>query len=436
MKRIYFFPILISILVACQIEDDNAPTAEDAFIKYYGNEGFSYTLADLGVIYAGEEVQNFIILGTQADEDLAQSIYVAKTDPSGFIISERTFSLDSTNSNDVATKLTITGDTLLVLGNTSFNGRQGIVWTLLNLDLNPIANFPNGRSLDTLMNVNQNLGIRGSDIIKTNDNNFVIVGNYDKTSTIQQYFRTKISASNLDQKLWFRPPDNVPGGNGHNHQRVFEESNDDLVLIGNVRTISGEGEGGLNVSYIKTNSNGVNTNGQTYGLTIGSNLNANDLTKDAVRIPGGFAITGTSSLGNEEHAFAITISSTGILFSEDTISTAFLNGGVPINTNGNAITQGITNDLIIVGQYPDFRITSGTNQIDRSAEIMFIRTDQSGERVEGLEANYGLESGEDVGTAVLTLRDGKIVIGSTVDFGSGVTLISLIKLNDTGQLDD
>ncbi len=445
MKHFLYVLIISFLAFSCQIEDDNAPSPEDTFVKYYGNTGFSYTMADMGVIYDNnQEVQNFILLGTETSEDFSPSIYVAKTDPFGLIVAETTLFFNE-SSSDIASNMTITssGDSILIVGNTTFLSDSGvpvsgIVWTCLDQDLSPIINFPSTGGLDTIVvdTTASRRGIRGSEIIKSRDGNFILVGNYDKTTGEQQYFRTKINASNPDQKLWFRPPVDVPGGVGHNHRRVFEEPNGELVFIGNVRTISGEGEGGLNISYIRTNSSGVNVNGVSYGIDVGGNLNYNDLVLDAVKVTNGYAITGTSSFGNNAHAFILNILSSGVIFAEDTTGTAFLNNEEPINTNGRAITQGISKDLIIVGEYPDFRITNGNTQIDKSGEIMFMRVDQQGERVPNFEANFGLEAGEDSGVVVVSLPDGRIVIGSTVDFGSGITLMSLIKLNDTGSIDD
>ncbi|MEM6829314.1 MAG: hypothetical protein AAF551_02280 [Bacteroidota bacterium] len=437
----------MSIITSCQIEDENSPQPIDNFIKYYGEPETSYVLADIEVLYNEMgTVENFFLLGSRIIED-SSDLYLVKTDANGIQISDATFSFYDPsfgNSVDVAKKLKLSGDSLLVLGNTSFRSStnsllNGIIWTLLDTELLPILPFPSGNTLDTIVidTTSAGRGIRGNDIVKTRDGNFVVVGNADDLSSGQEHFRLKLDAANPDVKIWNRPtePSTVD-----DLVRVFEKPDGSLVFFGNTTNPGfDDGKGGVNVIWISANEDGGVNGGKSHGITVGTNRNANDVLMDAIEKPGGYAVTGTSNSGGNEFAFVMNMSSLGDLISGDTLTSIFRNGGNPLNTNGAALTRDANNDFIVVGRYVDFRPDNQeiiSTSFDRAGEAMFIRTEQDASPVEGFETNYGLESGDDIASAVVTLEDGKIVVGATIDFGGGVTLMSLIKLNDTGRLDE
>jgi hypothetical protein len=71
---------------------------------------------------------------------------------------------------------------------------------------------------------------------------------------------------------------------------------------------------------------------------------------------------------------------------------------------------------------------------DKRGEVLFMRTGQTGIEKDEYENNFGLISGNDVGEVVVTLPDGSIAIGATIDFGSNQTMMSYMKLNDRGSL--
>ena len=66
---------------------------------------------------------------------------------------------------------------------------------------------------------------------------------------------------------------------------------------------------------------------------------------------------------------------------------------------------------------------------------MFVKFSQGSAPVAGAESFFGLADGNDTVVDAVTLPDGKIVAVANVDFGGGVKLISIIKLNDDGSLD-
>lgn len=444
MKRCFLIIALLGLVFSCQIEEQDTPLPIDNFIKFYGEMSVSYTLADIGVHYnESGAVEAYFLLGTSFREN-DSNLYIIKTNPEGSIVSDTTLSF-GTSALDVARRLHIAGDSVFVLGHTTFRSNSnnllnGIIWTCLNANnLMPVIDFPSGHVLDTILidTTSAGLSIRGNDILKTSDENVVIVGNFDQNPEDQQHFRLKLDVFNPDNLLWFRP-NGV--GTDDDLVRAFEEDDGSMVFIGNTQSPgSKRGEGGLNVTWIRTNSDGIPIDGKSHGVAIGNNINSNEYVADAIQKPGGYVVTGTSSGTFNEFAFTMNLSSNGDLLSGDTLTSLFKSRTIStrsINSRGLAITRGINSDLFIVGVYPDFRPSSLSNDINRGHEAMFIRVDQGGKPIEGFETHYGLENGDDMASAALTLPNGKILVGATIDFGSGITLMSLIKLNDTGLLDE
>jgi len=71
MKRIYYIILLVFVTLSCQIEDDNAPAPEDAFIKYYGDLT-SFTAKDIEIVSERGEPTGLLVQGTRLTPDRRQ----------------------------------------------------------------------------------------------------------------------------------------------------------------------------------------------------------------------------------------------------------------------------------------------------------------------------------------------------------------------------
>ena len=65
-----------------------------------------------------------------------------------------------------------------------------------------------------------------------------------------------------------------------------------------------------------------------------------------------------------------------------------------------------------------------------------MKVDQALVPIPGNESNFGLTDGNDEFVDAVTTEDGSVVAVGNIDFGAGTKLISIIKLNDTGNLED
>ncbi len=460
MKKLFYF-ILIGLLISCKIEDDNAPQPDEQFIKYYGILA-EQEAKDIEPIFTADStaIDGYVIFGTQQLADSSVDYYVVRTDPEGNKLYENSFGLrdieridiDGNGDPDLVSADEIPGQ-ITSLGNG--NGFLAVGTSQFSIPTQNIVDY----SLITFAVLNDTLGVRGvgairagnnltqdifgNDILLLSDNSFLIIGTRerdDETNFDFYYTRRGIAGlSGEDTTFWER----TSGSNINDDVlvRAFENDDQSISMFGYSEDPGVNGEQGTNVTFVKVNQNGIVQNSNSNGIPENPgfpNVIYSDFLSDVVEIPGGYAVTGTTVFSdNRNFAFFMSLGSDGIAISSDTLTSEFFvtTEGTDTRTNlqtqGLGITAGITNDFVIVGQYPNYR----TDTESRSGEAMFYRVNQVGEKIEGYESNFGLGDGNDVASDAITLSDGKIVVAGTVDFGGGVKMISLIKLNDTGQID-
>ena len=205
------------------------------------------------------------------------------------------------------------------------------------------------------------------------------------------------------------------------------------------QVLEGENGGfnGTNVFFLETDINGTPINSAAYGIDDTRDPTSttvyNETVNDVIKSASGYSVVGTSNTtGNEQFAFIMNLSNSGVFLNAASHHfSAFNEGTTTLQTSGEGITQAIDNKLIMLGQYLSFN----TGNLSRGGEGMFVKFSQGSVPVEGAESFFGLADGNDSIVDAVTLPDGKIIAVANVDFGGGVKLISIIKLNDDGALD-
>ena len=459
----------LSLLLSCQIEDKNAPLPADSFIKYYGVLA-EQEAKDLEPIVTNGEITGFVILGTQTVEDGTKDYYVAKTDLEGNLVTSNTFGLkrlfrelnfvnqnDSTSTEDAAARIETIPGGYLVVGTSSFSQTAPGV-NIVDLSFITYAFLDENLQLAATDSVVYQFGtvnvtppnniqrdLIGNDIIALSDGNYLLVGAIEalsfptdptSTETDLNFFIRKFNRSGT---IWERSIYGLKGGLDDVLVRAFELSNGNIALFGYNEQVGSNGEGGTNVAFREINQNGNIVNSSSIGIPEEDPTFAlSDVLSNVIVRPGGYLAVGTTTNTNDEtFAFFMNIDDNGISLWKKTLVSAFTSGGVPLQTRGLGATATRTNDFVIVGNYPSFRtdVESINGVASRGQEAMFMRVSQTGEEMEGFETNYGLGDGNDTAVDAITMPDGKIMIAATIDFGGGVKMISLIKLNDTGRLD-
>jgi hypothetical protein len=452
---------LIFILISCQIEDDNAPTPDEAFIKYYG-ELTSYEASDIEIIYdaTGEMAQGLIVLGSKLSEFGDTDFFVLITDLNGTILDSASFELrndipddDDPSSSNIQDFPEIRSNDVggqihrLTNGNYAFSGTSSYTQNSAGISdfrLGRLAIITPELSLvsDTFLTVTDDsygLDIIANDVIQLRDESLLIVGarEFSRGPGITD-FNNYLVKLDLNGGVVFDITQGISGeGEDDLLVAAFEKADDNLALIGysNKPSDRGENEGnnGTNVLYLETDANGTPIISSAYGLDDSSNDIFNEEVNNVIKTTSGFVIAGTSSTSqNDQYAFIMNITNSGVLVSANNhINSAFNSQSSVLQTIGMGVTQALNNDLILVGQYTSF--TSGG--FSRGGEGLFVKFDQGSNPIEGAESFFGLSDGNEIMVDAVTLPDGKIVALANVDFGGGVKLISIIKLNDDGSLD-
>ncbi|MEP5613734.1 MAG: hypothetical protein ABJP45_15890 [Cyclobacteriaceae bacterium] len=454
MKKLFYIAAF-AILFSCQIEDDNAPKPEESFIKYLG-EIADQEAKDIEPIYAADGVtlEGFVIFGTQKQADSVDTdYYLVRTDPFGnieetAIIDPNTavegLDLDGNGQDDVLTGNEIAGQIevlpgggFIAIGSTSVTDQSKDLTDFRFISLVVLDAELNVLRVVTAFNENATgtapLNLDGNDIIVLSDGSILIVGAIETAAGDTDYYYRKLNGD-TDAVTFTKTLGLAGASNDDVLVRAFETDKQTIALFGYSQRVGNAGQIGTNVSYVEVNQNGNPTGGSgNFGIpdTLdGSNVLRvfNDVLTDVVEKPGGYMAVGTATVDATSFAFFMDIDFDGISSRKGRLLSEF-DPALTTAASGVSITR--TNDFVVVGQYTNFRV--GNEQ--RGEEAMFQRINQVGEKVEGFESNYGLGDGNDNAADVITLADGKIVVATTIDFGGGIRMIGLIKLNDTGELD-
>lgn len=468
MRNLLLIAITTILVVSCQIEDDNAPAPDEAFVKYFG-ELTSYEAKDIEIVYdaTGEVAEGLVVFGVKTSDFGDDDFFVLRTDLDGNFIDSASFSFEDNlgydlsgdgnpnivRGNEIASQIQPTSD-----GGFIAIGTSSITETLLDISdwqILTIAFLDNELNLlnDSVLIIpaeanNFELDLIGNDVIVLDDGSLLIAGarEFDRGGGVTDFDNIFLKINGNGTSFL-----NTQGVSGDGEDdilvRAFEkESGGNIVLIGysNSPSLLGENNGlnGTNVYYLEISSTGTPVNFAAYGFENADPAIAavyNEQVNNVIRTPSGYSIVGTSSTStNLEYAFVMNLSNNGVYLSGNSFDNSAFNTvneqGVETNilqSQGLGITQAANNDIIMVGKYQSFV----TETESRGGEGMFVKFNEASIAIDGEESFFGLADGNDSVVDAVTLPDGKVVAVANVDFGGGVKLISIIKLNDDGSLD-
>ncbi len=453
------------LVVSCQIEDDSAPTPEETFIKYFG-ELTSYEASDIEIVYneTGEIATGLVVLGTKVNQLGDKDFFILETDLDGNLIdstsvgfvnqTQRDFTgdgnPDSFRGEESASQIEpIPGGGYIIIGSSSITETVFNIsdWRLLSLGFLSSELAVVGDSLLVLSSEEDDrteLDLIGNDVLILSDGSILMVGAREVRrgggiTDFDNYY-IKIDLNN-DEVLF----ENTQGVAGEDDVlvRAFEKDNGNIVLIGysNSPSLLGENNNnnGSNVYFLEVSSTGTPINFASYGFeNTDNNVVYNEQVNNAISTATGYSIVGTSVTSEDENfSFVMNLSNDGVFLSGANHNNSIYNttnnsGEVSIvQTQGFGVTQTLGNDIVLLGQYESLTAEGQS----RGVEGMFVRFDQASQPIEGAESFFGLADGNDRIVDAVTLPDGKIVAVSNVDFGGGVQLISVIKMNPDGSLD-
>lgn len=390
-------------------------------MKYYGSG--TNEAVDL-VETTVPDFEGFIILAAKEQAGDGSDFFLVKVDQQGNEVSSVLFDIDTT-SNDIPMRLKPIGnDEFLLVGyiDKGVNGYDG-VWCLLK-DSVEVVNGTRQNSLIAKSSFFTIPGILTTDIIETTETDGVrralVLGH---TTDVVMSKRTFSNDS-----IWTKP---LGFGGQENSLAIFENPDRSLLVIGSTNSIAGEG---TNVYVVQTNSLGTaDKAGLRAGVVAGSS--ANDVPHAAIKSSLGYSIVGSTQADGQQAGFVMSVSTSGEL----------VNGGTyalqnEVNTPWQAFTLTRTkfNEFMVMGSTPDFREgrTETDPGVNKQEQITLMKVSPTSGKVQGFDHFYGTSVGNDRAEAAITLPDGDILMAATVDFGSGTSLIGLLRLNRNGELKD
>lgn len=427
MRKIYY--IVFLMLLSCAPSDEDSLLPSDVFVKYYG-EGGIHTVKDIVSTPDG----GYIILATQ-DVGSSLDFYFVLADAEGGLIWSGEKNI---NGDDDPARIKSIGDgEFLVIGTSTENvngadssrlvwGRFGIVNDSLNLT-DDFHVFPYNGNLE------------GADIVVADASGtpgYILLGTSDKSENNgggTDIFIHKVDEDN--ESVWTEPV--IKGFTDDDKAlAVFEKENGNLIIIGSTQVASA-GFMGTNVLVYETNEFGsADIGAHYYGISGEGETPAKDgdeIPHAAIQTSSGFVIVGSTTVGGSRNSFLLNLNKSGVRTFETVLVS---NDYGSQESEALGVTRLLTGDYMVVGWYPTFTLGTGEDAINKQSEMMMMRTDQFGERRPGYDQHYGTSVGNDKGNAVITAPDGDVVLAATVEYGSTLTMIGLMKLNSSGELKD
>tara|TARA_Y100001972_G_scaffold125944_2_gene178379 strand:- start:4539 stop:5837 length:1299 start_codon:yes stop_codon:yes gene_type:complete len=430
MKILNYFAIYLFIFVmACTMESEITPA--DVFVKYYGTQD-EQRAADFQVNGAGE----YVIFGTRkVDDETANDFYMLRADQQGNLINSATLGIEDDEenaNNELAYRIKVIDQGYLIVGSTAplnealIPGQRLLYWAHLDESFEVVTQV-----IDT---VNGGVGdLEGTDIFYTSGDSVLITGYSDAFENNQsgqpEDGTTKLFVGkwSLDGETGWKKTYGFAGSNDE-AKAVFEKPDGNIIVFGVTDEVGSNGEAGQNVVVYQLNRYGTSPVGEVprYGSDGDDEMNR------VIKISGGYAVVGTSFIGNVSNPFIMILDDEARMVSQDNlVFEVDFKEDDPFDGIGLGVTRAANNDFVVVGRVLDYE---DENDLAKNNEMMFIRTTQSGQQISGAVKNFGLVAGNDEAISALTLANGSIAVLGTADFGSGVTLITLMKMNADGLI--
>ncbi len=425
----YLFLIALTWVTACSMDSEITPA--DVFVKYFGTQD-EQRAADFQVNAEGQ----YVIFGTRkVDDETGNDFYMLKVDQQGNLVTSATLGIEDQEenaNNELAYRLKVIDQGYLIVGSTAplnealIPGQRLLYWAHLDENFEVLTQV-----IDTVRGGTGDL--EGMDIYFTSGDSVLISG-YSDAFEINQSGQPEDGTTKLFVGKWSLEGElgwkKTYGFSGSNDlaKAVFERANGDIVVFGVTDEVGSNGEGGQNVVVYQLNRYGTSPVGQVprYGTDGDDELNR------VIKIAGGYAVVGTSFVGNVSNPFIMILDEEARLVSQDNlVFEVDFKIGDPFDGIGLGVTRAANNDFVVVGRVLDYE---DENDLAKNNEMMFIRTTQSGQKITESVKNFGLVAGNDEAISALTMEDGAIVVLGTSDFGSGVTLITLMKMNADGLI--
>ncbi|WP_421879912.1 hypothetical protein [Marinoscillum sp.] len=427
---------LAVMLIGCAPSDLDGPNPGDVFVKYYGQG------ANEAIDIVRTSTNETIILAQNTLSDNS-NFYLIKTDDNGNEIDSRLIDLND-GSNDIPRRLKPVGnDEFLIVGYMQFEDEFGVdqftgVWGRINSDLETISTDSTGAAgfnyLDSMIAV---------DIIQTSDSNptYIVLGHssvesrrYAGDVTPVGDFQIYMGKHDDNDSVYWEKSHGFSGN--EEALSIFEVTGGDLLVVGMTKAVT-SAYSGDNLYILQTNEFGTPDGGGLVTGIPGAADDADDRPYAVKKSSLGYSIVGATEATENGglRGFHIAVSNEGQLV---TNSSNVLSNDYNLNCRALTFSRTLNNELMVLGSIPNFTLSSGDggSATTKLEEILVMKVSPISGHIEGFDQNYGTTVGNDRAKAAVTLPDGDVLVAATIDFGSGTTMVGLLRLNDNGELKD
>lgn len=419
LTKIYFIGLVL--LWSCTLEDKDSPQPEDVFVKYYGSQmNEAIDLSTYQYSENGFDKIGFIVLARHEDNSGFSKYYIIRTDDQGNETRSIIFASDTaaTASRDIPKSLkTIGNGKYIVTGYRGSGGFYDGVWFEIDTALNKpeIHVVPGIQTVDIEKTTESDESFKVI-LIGNNNEGKVQTSKRDRANGVVWSKVSKLSVTALS---------------------INENSNGNLLMVGTTNVDTGEGE---NVYILEMSPLGVPNSSGSHGALSHEYavLAADDIPTSVIRSPTGYAVTGYTKANGDgnstpgDASFTLTVSTSGKIEKTHIFQFPIAEGELR-QCRGLGLTRHINGGYVVVGSLPNY----SEGGINKQEEMMVMRINASNgyeDRLLPYSHSYGRVTGNDYASAILTMPDGDLVVAATIDFGSNVTLISLMKLDSNGAL--
>ena len=438
MKNQYLIIIFILLgFVGCVPNDSDGPRPSDVFVKFYGlgsNEAIDIVRTSTGEI----------IVLAQNTVNGVSDFYLLKTDEGGNEIASRIIDL-ADGSDDHPKRLKPIGeDEFMIVGYIQSEDEEtGIdhftgVWAKINSDLEIISNgSPGGNGfnfMDSLIAV---------DIVKTSDaaETFVLLGHssvasrrYAGDQTPAGEFQIYMGKVDDQDSVYWQKSHGYSGN--ESALSIFELENRGFLVVGSTRAVLDEYTG-TNLYIFETNEFGTADEGALVTGIPGADPTGDDIPYTVKKSSLGYSIVGSTedAATGASRGFHLAVSPSGQLI-DNSVSVLYNDFG--FECVATTFSRTLNNELMVLGYMENFLINQGEGggSTTKNEEILVMRVSPILGRLEGFDQNYGTTVGSDQAVGAITLPDGDVLVAATIDFGSGTTMVGLLRLNANGELRD
>lgn len=435
MMRLYILLLFLGLLISCDTENKFPDTAQDYFVKFYGEDGDHD-----GVDFAVNSDGSILLLGNERVAGSPQQIYLVKVDALGTVVWHSRFGSGSAGAEfakDI--ELTADGNIIIAAETQKGFGDKDVFVKLVSQTGAPLDSIRVG--LKTMSNLESDEEVNSISIIL---DGFIVSGSTTAVKTTQAndtkdalhlrftFGLDLIEEDVVGQPLW----KNSTGKNDSEDVLVkVIQINPSLYYgFGYTNTVSNTGNNNKTFKYWAFGLSNVGEKKDFDDLFGVSNLNDDKILSGVIESPlqsgGGFVLSGINSSSTGQAKSYILKLANPLIQDENNI----LNEAPPIdlgtNVGGKTGMKSISSGGFFL--LNDSRLASSDN-----LNISLTKLSNTLQQVWQVPIYFG-GAGDDFTGSVTELPDGKIMIIGTMTLGgvSGQTKIVLMKLNSDGRLSD